>query len=381
MTNSLQLLLIDGHDDIAFLMRKSLERASHQVTVCRTGTEGLGVLKHRPIDLILLDHKLADMDGLELLHTLPQAGIVAPAFIVTGQGDERLAIQVLRAGALDYIKKDEALTFLAELPKRVEEALALYRLEQNNRLLERQLYQAQKMQSVGTLAGGVAHEFNNLLAGIQGYATLGLREPLVNATIKEFLQNIVNLSERAANLTRQLLTFARRPALVPQPTSMQKMLLATVDLLKDSLKIATKVSIDLPDEQNDSLLVLADANQLQQVLVNLALNARDAMTTPQPVEFRLGRRLLTGKLTAYPEDVPTGDYVLLEAEDHGSGMSEEVLRQALDPFFTTKEIGQGTGLGLSVASGIIHGHNGFLTISTDVNHGTCMRIYLPRLQD
>jgi two-component system, cell cycle sensor histidine kinase and response regulator CckA len=379
MTNSLQLLLIDDHDDTAFLMRKSLERANHQVTVCRTGTEGLSVLKHRSFDLVLLDQKLADMEGLAFLRILPQEGITTPALMVSGHGDERLAIQVLRAGALDYIKKDDALTFLAELPKRVAEALALYRLEQTNRLLERQLYQAQKMQSVGTLAGGVAHEFNNLLAGIQGYATLGLREPQANATVKEFLQNIVNLSERAANLTRQLLTFARRPTLVRQPTSMQKMLSATVDLVKNSLKIDTKVIIHIPDDQNDSLLVLADNNQLQQVLVNLALNARDAMTSPQPVEFRLSRHRFTERLSAYPEDVPAGDYVLLEVEDHGSGMSDEVLRQALDPFFTTKEVGQGTGLGLSVASGIIHGHQGFLTISTKLDQGTCMRIYLPRL--
>ncbi len=119
------------------------------------------------------------------------------------------------------------------------------------------------------------------------------------------------------------------------------------------------------------------------MLVNLALNARDAMdpSLPHPVEFRLTRCLLGGELHAFPENVPPGEYVLLEVEDHGSGMPAEVLNQALDPFFTTKEVGQGTGLGLPVAFGIIHGHQGFLTIDTKVGRGTCVRLYLPRLRE
>src|SRR5207237_7890278 len=129
-----------------------------------------------------------------------------------------------RAGALDCIVKDAALTFLTEFPKRVQEAVARAREISERKLMERQLYQAQKMQSVGTLAGGVAHEFNNLLAGIQGYAALGLREPDLSPQVREFFEFIVQLSDRAANLTRQLLAFARKPALSRQPTAMDQLL-------------------------------------------------------------------------------------------------------------------------------------------------------------
>lgn len=498
MPESFSLFLVEDEDDFAYLMRKSLERAGHQVTVCRTGADALIVLGHSQFNLVVLDQKLPDMAGLDLLRTLNREGIATPVLMVTGFGDEHLATQVLRAGALDYVVKDHALTFLTDLPKRVQESVTRHRLQQTNRLLieaiesardgimitdlqgkvehvngalermfgygrqellgqtphllrsglhsralfedmwrtilaraswqgelvnkrkdgtlldssltispivdsrgqlthfvniyrdiserklmERQLFQAQKMQSVGTLAGGVAHEFNNLLAGIQGYAALGLREKSATPTVKEFFEFIVNLSERAANLTRQLLAFARKPALSRQPTPIEKLLVSTADLVKSSLKIDVQVSIVKPEGDAAPLLALADANQLQQVLVNLALNARDAVAVPadQPVAFRVSGKVLAGELPSFPENVPAGEYVVLEVEDHGTGMPADVLSQALDPFFTTKEVGQGTGLGLPVAFGIIHGHQGFLTIDTEVNKGTCVRLYLPRLRE
>jgi PAS domain S-box-containing protein len=488
--------LVEDDDDDAFLMRKSLERAGHEVTVCRTAADALIVLGHSQFNLVVLDQKLPDMSGLELLQTLNREGINTPVLMVTMHGDEHLATQVLRAGALDYIVKDRALAFLGELPKRVGESVTRHRLQHLNRLLiealesardgvmitdlqgeirhvnsslehmtgyerrellgqtprllksgihpsefyapmwhnllartswqgelinkrkdgtlldvsltvspildnrgqlthfvgiyrdigerkqmERQLFQAQKMQSVGTLAGGVAHEFNNLLAGIQGYAALGLREQGLSPVLGQFLQLIVDLSDRAAALTRQLLAFARKPALSRQPTSMDRLARATAEFLRQTLSI--EVRLELPDQSDDGddgrLMAQADANQLQQVLVNLALNARDAMNPAQPVVFRLRHVVLAGDIPAFPENVPAGDYAVVEVEDRGTGMAPQVLSQALDPFFTTKDVGQGTGLGLPVAFGIVHGHHGHLTISTQVGTGTCVSIYLPRL--
>jgi PAS domain S-box-containing protein len=493
MAETLRLFIVEDDDDFAYLMRKSLERAGHQVTVCHTGADALIVLSHTQFHLAVLDQRLPDMAGLDLLQTLNREGIITPVLMVTGYGDEHLATQVLRAGALDYVVKDRALTFLTDLPKRVQESVTRHRLQQTNRLLiealesardgivitdlqgvilhvnaaledmfgysrqemlghparlfksdlhskdffqdfwttilnrtswqgeivnkrkdgmlidtsltvspildasgqlthfvgiyrdmterkqiERQLFQAQKMQSVGTLAGGVAHEFNNLLAGIQGYASLALRDKDAKDSLRQFLEYIVHLSERAANLTRQLLAFARKPALRRQPTSMDKLLQSTAELVRHSLNI--EVTLEVPST-SEPLLAQADANQLQQVLINLSLNARDAMPqpAPQPLEFRLRHIKLAGDYPAFPQNVPAGEYVVLEVEDHGAGMAPEVLTQALDPFFTTKEVGQGTGLGLPVAFGIVHGHQGFLTIASEGGRGTCVRIYLPRL--
>lgn len=510
MTEPLRLFLVEDDDNIALLIRKALERSGHQVTTCRTAADALIILNHGTFHLALLDHRLPDMSGLELLQTLNQEGINTPVLVVTGYGDEQLATQVLRAGALDYVVKDPALNFLSELPKRVMESVTRHRLQDMNRLLiaalesardgvlitdmqgtilhvnhaleklmgysrqemigqtprlfksgvhppefygqlwravlgrqswqgelvnrrqdgtlldtsltispildargqlthfvgiyrdiserrqlERQLLQAQKMQSIGTLAGGIAHEFNNLLAGVQGYAALGIREPNLPESVKTFLQFIIQLCDRAANLTRQLLAFARKPALVRQPTRMDKLLTSTADLVRHTLCIDTQLDLPPEEPEGEPLMALADFNQLQQVLINLALNARDAMlekerqqrqdgdgpiTVKDPIVFALRQRQLEGELAGFPENVPPGDYIVLQVQDTGTGMTPEVLSQAFDPFFTTKGVGQGTGLGLSVAFGIARGHQGFLTVDTLPGTGTCISLYLPRLR-
>src|SRR5262245_60050363 len=135
MKEALRLFLVEDDDDIALLIRKSLERAGHQVTACRTAADALIVLGHSTFHLVLLDQKLPGMDGLDLLQALATEGITTPVLMVTAHGDEQLATQVLRAGALDYVVKDLALTFLSELPKRVTESVTRHRLQQLNRLL------------------------------------------------------------------------------------------------------------------------------------------------------------------------------------------------------------------------------------------------------
>jgi two-component system cell cycle sensor histidine kinase/response regulator CckA len=496
MTDVLRLFLVEDDDDIALLVTKILERAGHEVTRCRTAADALIVLGHSAFDLVLLDHRLPDMAGLELLDALAREGIATPALMVTAYGDEQLATRVLHAGALDYVVKDPALTFLAELPKRVHESVTRHRLLQMNRLLiealesardgimitdlqgtilhvnralerttgysrdelcgqnprvlkndrnpgglyedmwhtilaraswqgeltnrrkdgslvdvsltvspimdsqgqlthfvgiqrdisdrkflERQLLQAQKMQSVGTLAGGVAHEFNNLLAGISGYAALGLREPALPEPVREFLQHIVSLAERAASLTRQMLAFARKPALDRRSTRMEDLVSATAELVRRTLHAEVELDVQNQTADGAELLVEADANQLQQALINLAINARDASVENSPIGLRLRHVALMSGKSAFPENIPAGDYVVLEVSDCGSGMAPEVLNQALDPFFTTKPVGQGTGLGLPMVFGIVRGHQGYLAIDTEPGRGTCMGIYLPRLID
>jgi PAS domain S-box-containing protein len=520
MSEAFRLFLIEDDDAIALLIRKSLERAGHQVTRCRTAADALIVLGHGAFDLVLLDQLLPDMTGVDLLQMLAREGIGTPVLMVTAHGDEQLAARVLRAGALDYVVKDPALTFLGDLPKRVAESVTRHRLQHMNLLLiqalesardgvmitdlhgsilhvnqaleamtgysrtellgqtprllksgihppevyanlwrtilsraswqgeltnrrkdgslaelsltispivdqfgqmthfigiqrdvadrkrlERQLMQAQKMHSIGTLAGGVAHEFNNLLAGINGYASLGLRESGLTETVHEFLQRIVELSERAATLTRQLLTFARKPALSRQPLRMDELVRNTAELVSRTIRMEVVLDLQVHAVDGAPLLVEADSNQLQQAVVNLALNARDAVaarlaavnlkheasagagstsgeiTRPAslPLHFRLRQATLAAETPAFPQNVPAGDYVLLQVVDAGCGMTPEVLNQAIDPFFTTKDVGQGTGLGLPMVFGIVQGHQGYLTIDSEPEKGTTVGVYLPRL--
>src|SRR5262249_28664780 len=164
-------------------------------------------------------------------------------------------------------------------------------------------------------------------------------------------------------------------------TDLTKLLETTRDLVRCSLNIEVVIEAETPGS-DEAWMALADANQLQQVLVNLSLNALDAMPKPQPapVGYRLCHRLFIGELPALPQNIPPGDYLVVEVRDRGRGMTPEVMSQALDPFFTTKDIGQGTGLGLPVAFGIMSGHQGFLTITSEAGQGTSIGLYFPRLR-
>jgi CheY-like chemotaxis protein len=227
----------------------------------------------------------------------------------------------------------------------------------------------------------------------------------VSGNVQEFLQRIVELSERAATLTRHLLTFARKPALSRQPLHMDELVRNTAELVGRTIRM--EVVLDLQEKAADGgpLLVEADSNQLQQATVNLALNARDAVAAriaglnlrhptnagtgtlsgdatrsqSSALLFRLRHATLVRETPAFPQNVPPGDYVLLQVVDQGCGMTPEVLSQALDPFFTTKDVGQGTGLGLPMVFGIVQGHHGYLTIDSEAGSGTTVGVYLPRL--
>src|SRR6516165_104708 len=168
MSEPLNLFLVEDEDDFAYLMRKSLERAGHHVTVCRTAADALIVLGHSNFHLVVLDQRLPDMAGLELLQAMQQEGIQTPVLMVTGVGDEHLATQVLRSGALDYVVKDRALAFLGELPKRVSESVTRFRLQQLNRLLIEALESARDGILITDLQGTILH-VNRAFEGMTGH--------------------------------------------------------------------------------------------------------------------------------------------------------------------------------------------------------------------
>ncbi|MGA9780330.1 MAG: PAS domain S-box protein [Verrucomicrobiia bacterium] len=251
--------------------------------------------------------------------------------------------------------------------------LSLFRDVTAQRQLEEQLRQSQKMEAIGQLAGGVAHDFNNILTVIQGHASL-LSAANLGELAGKSADQIVQAAERAAQLTRQLLTFSRRQLIQPKRLDVNKIVGNMTNMLGRLL--GEDVALQLNYCQTPPM-VDADAGMLEQVLLNLAVNARDAMPKGGQLALRIA---IVDPGEAYSHghsEARAGRFVCLSVTDNGTGISPENLRRIFEPFFTTKEIGKGTGLGLATAYGIVKQHQGWIEVDSQVGKGTTFRIYLP----
>jgi PAS domain S-box-containing protein len=242
------------------------------------------------------------------------------------------------------------------------------------RALEEQLVQSQKLQSIGRLAGGVAHDFNNLLTAILGNAELALMDLPEDHPAREGVGEIVKAAERAASLTRQLLSFARKQMIEPAPLDLSAVVSGSIEMLRRLLGEDIEIMAELRDGLD---IVEADPGQVQQLLINLTVNARDAMPGGGRLVIETANLDVGDEYrTAHPE-VRSGHYVTLAVTDTGTGMSEDVLAHLFEPFFTTKRQGEGTGLGLATCHGIVEQSGGHIWVHSELGIGTCVTILLP----
>ncbi len=246
--------------------------------------------------------------------------------------------------------------------------------EEERELLEQQLFQAQKLEALGTLVGGVAHDFNNLLTGIIGMTELALQQVEPGSKVYDYLAQIPEQGRSAAQLIASLMTFSRR-------TKSERKLLPLLPLVKEMRRVLERVipeNIVMRVRWPQKLpLISADPTQIQQVIMNLATNARDAMPDGGELMIEVAELSLDKEYCHHYADAVPGDYVCLSVRDTGIGMPAEVQERIFEPFFTTKETGEGTGLGLAMVYGIVKNHNGFVHIHSEVDMGTEFRIYFP----
>jgi two-component system cell cycle sensor histidine kinase/response regulator CckA len=242
------------------------------------------------------------------------------------------------------------------------------------KMLQAQLLQAQKREAIGILAGGVAHDFNNLLQVVRGFTQLLLHEKTRKEPEYQALQKILHASERGAELTRQLLTYSRRAESTKRPVDLNFEVHEVERLLERSIPASIEIELRLAE---DLRTVLGDPLQVEQMLMNLALNAKDAMADRGRIVIQTENVTLDAKYCRMHPEARPGDYALMTFSDTGHGMDKETLRHAFEPFYSTKEVGTGTGLGLAVVYGIVKNHDGHIMCESTPGLGTTFRIYLP----
>jgi two-component system, cell cycle sensor histidine kinase and response regulator CckA len=236
------------------------------------------------------------------------------------------------------------------------------------------LRQSEKMEAVGLLAGGIAHDFNNVLGGIIGFADLSLEYAETGSPLENNLRMILKAGDRAKHLVQQILTFSRQSNPQRSVITIRPIIEEVIELLRASVPLSVTIVLDL---NNDTKPVLADATQIHEALLNLATNAVYAMNRKGTLTVRLFSRSLSHEETGRTGPIARGAYTIIEVTDTGCGMDEATLSKAFEPFYTTKAVGEGTGMGLSVVLGVVQSHEGDLQVESTPGKGTSIRIYLP----
>lgn len=335
-------------------------------------------LREGGYDLIFADYSVPSFDGASALALAHKLCPEVPFIFVSGTLVEEFAIDLMHRGATDYIFKQRLGRLVPSVQRtlrELEERAERKRAEEALRLSERQFRQVQKMEAVGRLAGGLAHDFNNLLTVIMGHSQVLLAE-LPEGSIRGKIEEMQKAGERAAALIRQLLAFSRKQALEPKVLCLNTVLTNLDSMLSRLIGEDIQLAIRTDPQEGH---VKADPGQLEQVIMNLVINARDAMPNGGLVVVEASQVELSRTPMHHIRPIPPGPYMKLTVTDTGCGMDQETQSHLFEPFFTTKEEHKGTGLGLSTVFGIVMKSGGAIDVWSQVGHGTTFDIYLPRI--
>jgi signal transduction histidine kinase len=376
MKMPLHILHLEDDPNDAVLIQSTLDEGgiTSSITRVENRAEFVAALERGGIDLILSDFSLPAFDGLSAVEMVRARWAAIPFILVSGTLGEQLAIDSLKSGATDYVLKER----LIRLAPAVRRAMQEVEERAERRQLEAQIIEAQKMEVIGQLAGGVAHDFNNILAVIMGYSDLMMQKLGVEGEFRGYLETIRAAAERAAGLTRQLLVFSRKQTvqlvvldLNEVVTDLDKMLRRLID---ENIEMTILAGKELGH-------VKADSGYVGQVLMNLVVNARDAMPNGGKLTITTDNITLDeNDARAHPGASP-GDYVMFSVGDTGTGMTDDVKAHLFEAFFTTKPKGKGTGLGLATCQTIIQQSGGYIGLESELGKGTTFRIYFPRVQE
>jgi two-component system cell cycle sensor histidine kinase/response regulator CckA len=340
----------------------------------------VAALKAGRIDLILADYSIPGFDGMAALALARQHCPDVPFLFVSATIGEELAIDAMHQGATDYVLKQRLGRLVPSIQRALRELddrAERQRAEEALRQSEKQFRQSQKMEAVGRLAGGIAHDFNNLLTVILGYSQVISTELGPQHPLRGKVDETLKAGERAATLIRQLLAFSRKQSLDPKVLSLNTAVTSLVSLLGRLIGTNIKL-VTMLDPTNGRLC--ADQAQLEQVLVNLVVNARDAMPNGGTLTIETAQVELTSSPVYHLTPLAPGPYVRLAVTDTGCGMDRKTQSHIFEPFYTTKGEGKGSGLGLSTVFGIVTQCGGAIDVTSRVGHGTRFDLYFPNVE-
>jgi two-component system cell cycle sensor histidine kinase/response regulator CckA len=377
----LRLLHLEDDPTDTDLVAATLTEAGLACVAQRVDTRStfLAALQAGHIDLILADYSIPGFDGMSALALARQHAPEVPFLFVSATIGEELAIDAMHQGATDYVLKQRLGRLVPSVQRALRERDDRHERKRAEEALvqsEKQFRQAQKMEAVGRLAGGIAHDFNNLLTVIMGYSYVLSAELGRNHTLHGKIEETQKACERAVMLVRQLLAFSRKQPVEPKVLVLNQVVANLEGMLQRLIgsDIHLLIALDPAD-----CYVRADQGQLEQVLMNLVVNARDAMVNGGTLTIETAPAELTRSPIYHVEPLLPGPYVRLSVRDTGIGMDRETQSHIFEPFFTTKEEGKGSGLGLSTVFGIITQSGGGIDVTSRVGQGTRFDIFFPRI--
>lgn len=385
MPSTLKLLLVeDSPDDFALLLQH-FKRAHIELDSKRVDTEpGLrSALSESDWDTVICDYNLPRLNAVEAITMVREMRPDMPCIVVSGSVGEDLAVETMRAGASDFITKDNLSRLIPAIQRELREReirRERKQIEEALRKTEENLRQAQRLESIGQLAGGIAHDFNNILATVLLQAEM-LSEALKKSPPPENLapsmagglEQIRKAGERATNLTKQLLAFGRKQVLQLRVLNVNGPIAEMEAMMRRLIESNIEIQLDFGSELRN---VRIDTGQLEQIILNLVVNARDAMPEGGKLTITTRNSRVDETAARMLDGIP-GDYVELIVEDTGMGMPDQIKNHIFEPFFTTKPIGKGTGLGLATVYGIVKQTKGMISVESEPGKGTKFKIFLP----
>ena len=376
MPPRIQILIVEDNPNDADLLVRELRRSEFDFDWERVDTEVDYLAKlNSGLHLILSDYEMPQFNGFRALELLKQQpALDIPFIIVSGTIGEETAVEAIKQGAADYLLKDR----LVRLGPAVRRALQEVKERSEHKRLEAQFIEAQKMEVVGHLAGGVAHDFNNVLAVIMGYGDLIKEDLAADHPLQKYIEEIRHAAKRAAGLTQQLLIFSRKQTVQAVVLDLNEV----IEGMDRMLRQLIDENVELTTVCGENIgQIKADSGYVSQVLMNLVVNARDAMPDGGKLAIETSAVTLDEAYIQTHPGATSGDYVMLSVRDTGVGMTEEVKAHLFEAFFTTKPAGKGTGLGMVTCQTIIRQSGGHIDVSSEVGKGTTFRVYFPRIEE